>query len=152
MRVPMQCVIDTVILQSANAELTVQPKKSALINKRFELLERIGKRELIALVSERLINEYQNHLREPRNTYIRAFLELLVRPDGTKIKFNWKKRWPTSDQEIARNCGFPKHDDHLLRTAILADGVKSSILTEEQKLISTDKCIHRTFRVHIHMP
>jgi len=103
------------------------------------------------LVSHRLIAEYRAQIPTPRNDHVRAFFELLAAPPGRAVVWNWKTPWSGADREKAhRRCGFPKEDVHVLRTAIRTR--RSFLVTEEQGILNTDKCIYRAFRVHIRHP
>ena len=140
-----ECVIDTVILQSANAPMTKEPRSGRLIERRIGLLKEISAGTIRILISRRLMNEYQGRLPSPRNEYIKAFFALLDRPD--RVTWNWKKRWSGGERATAAACRYPIEDVHLLRTAI-RDG-DSRIYTEEGRLLDVDECIFRQFRVHI---
>lgn len=141
------CVVDTSVLQKANAPLSTQPRARSLFRRRLTLLERISRRELSVLISRQLIAEYDRQIREPRNEYIRAFLELVT--DPSKSIFNWHTPW-SGDRDNARKCRFPREDDHVLRTAIC--GGPSVIFTEEGRMLRADACIYHNFRVHIQEP
>ena len=138
------CVIDTNVLQKANAPLENEPKAKRKFARRIALLDRIGRRQLQLLISTRLLTEYSSKIQEPRNEFIRMFMELLTAPGGAQR--NWHSPW-TGASGKARMCRFPSHDDHVLRTAIAPGG--STIYTEEAQMLATDTCIYRTFRVRI---
>lgn len=148
MAVARHCVIDTMILQKANAPIRVPLREGSLIRGRLNLLRRIQNAELVVLVSKKLLHEYREHVRSPRNDAVTAFFALVAAPDGRRAISNWHTPWSTAEQEKAGKCGFPKHDDHLLRTAILPDDA-STIVTEETRLLKTDDCIYRAFGVHV---
>jgi predicted nucleic acid-binding protein len=140
-----ECVIDTVVLQSANAPITKPPRRGSLFAKRVRLLEDVRVGNKTVLYSPRLVQEYQTKISEPRNDYVKAFLEILS--DPRRSIPNWK-RWTGSQQDRAHSkCRYPSHDDHLLQTAIRPN--PTMIITEEATLLSTDTCIHRYFGVHI---
>jgi hypothetical protein len=142
-------VIDTVIIQKANARLKNEPGAKRLILRRVRLLQRIQRGEFRALKSRTLIAEYRRQLPEPRNDFVRAFLELIDHP--TRSMLNWKPRWSGADREAARGCRFPAEDDHVLRTAIQKAAV-TTIFSEEARMIGADACIYRRFGVHIRDP
>lgn len=146
---PRECVIDTVILQRANAPLAHQPGARSRFRHRIELLTKIRLGRLVVLYSEKLHQEYRGHVRQFRNEFVRTFFELLTSPGGRTI-LNWKPHWSPGEQATARNCRFPQHDDHLLRTAIRPTA--SLIITEDAPLLTTDSCIYRNFRVHVWLP
>lgn len=139
-----ECVIDTNILQKANARLLKSPVATRKFYKRIALLERIMNDELHPLMSQKLLAEYETQVREPRNDFVKAFLEIITMPD--RVSYNWHRPW-RGDAEKARKCRFPSHDDHVLRTAIRPHA--STIYTEERPMLATDACIYRAFRVHI---
>ncbi len=146
---PTACVIDTVVLRKANDPLAGPPHESSLFIQRLKLLARIAKGELIILVSAKLLQEYREQIREPRNETVKAFFEL-VAAGSERVVFNWKKQWSGADRAKARGCRYPKEDDHVLRTAIRPNG--TTILTEEKRMLDADSCIYREFRVHIIEP
>lgn len=140
-------VIDTNILQSANAPITVSPRGGSRFRVRLQLFRRVQAGRVVVLISDKLLNEYSRRVPKPRNDLIKFFFELLASPDGRRVQCNWKRTWSPGEQADARKCRYPRHDDHLLRTAIGPNG--PAVITEEQKLVGTDACIYRRFRVHI---
>jgi hypothetical protein len=147
---PRECVIDTMILQKANAPLTRAPRERSDFVIRLALLKRIERRDLIVLISQKVLHQYRQQIPKPRNDLIRSFFELLTAHGAGPVKWNRKRQWAGADQDKARKCRFPYHDVHLLRTA--AQPQESTIVTEEPRLLITDRCIHREFRVHIRHP
>jgi len=143
---PSDCVVDTSVLQKANAPIRHSPRKASDFVKRLRLLESIRDGRTRVLISKSLINEYRRQIREPRNDHVKAFLELLT-GSTDRVRFNWKRRWSGADREKARRCRYPAEDDHVLRTAIQPQG--STILTEEHRMLTSDACIYRLFGVHI---
>jgi len=143
-----QAVIDTQVLVRANGQVADDEDLKNALRHRLRLLGRILGRELTVLVSAKLLAEYADKVREPRNDWVRAFLELLASPNANVVT-NWAD-WPAGRRDAARKCRFPKHDQHLLRTA-LRDG-EATVVTEESALLKTDACIHREFRIHVRKP
>lgn len=141
---PEECVIDTSVLPKANAPMTSRARRRSVFVRRIDLLVDVQEGRKTVLISEKLLAEYKRKLPSPRNDYIRAFFELVLDP-SRRIK-NWA-RWPGGDREKARKCGFPAHEDHVLRTAIRPN--PSVIVTEDQKMLNADACIYRAFRVQI---
>lgn len=137
-------VVDTGVLQKANAPLRMHPRESSKFTKRLELLSRVAHRRLSVLISPLLLAEYRRQVPEPRNDFIRAFFELLSSPGGATP--NWC-RWSGQVRNHARFCRFPHEDYHVLRTAICDTG--STILSEEDRMLITDECIHRRLGVHV---
>jgi len=142
----LNCVIDTMVLRKANAKIDTAPRESSQFQKRINLLILLASGEMTVLYSERLITEYQQQVQEPRNDFVKAFLELLTH---TTSQPNWDENWTVNKQK-ARHCRFPPEDDHVLRTAIHPDG--STIFSEEDRMLVTDACIHRTLDVHVKAP
>lgn len=97
------------------------------------------------IVSSKLLREYERQILSPRNEYVRAFFELLDRPE--RVIWNWARRWSGAQRNTARRCRYPREDDHLLRTAVRPE--ESVILTEEERVLRADDCVHREFGVHI---
>jgi hypothetical protein len=146
---PDACVIDTTVLQKANAPITRPSAPGSLFAKRIRLLQAISGGERTVLYSRRLLHEYRQHVQEPRNDFVRAFFEMLADPRGRIAVLNWA-RWPGRSREKARRCRYPSEDDHVLRTAIHED--PSTIVTEEKRMLRADECIYRAFQVHIASP
>ena len=142
---PEECVIDTTVLQKANAPLKREPSAHSLFVRRLHLLNRIARGELTVLVSPKLVAEYRRQVRMPRNDHVMAFFALI--DDPVRATHNWPKRWSGAQREKARRCRYPREDDHVLRTAIRP--TPSTVVTEEQRMLNSDECIYRNFRVHI---
>lgn len=145
---PSLCVVDTMVLRKANAPLTASPREGRAFAKRVALLGRIHRDELRVLFSKRLMKEYREQVREPRNDFIKAFFELLTGPETARE--NWPP-WPGRRKEAQSKCRFPNEDTHVLRTAFV-EGESSTIFTEEERMLRTDACVYREFRVHISDP
>ncbi len=141
---PDEVVIDTMVLQKANATITRPPGRRSRFARRLRLLERIRADEIAVLFSKRLLTEYQRQVKTPRNDFVKLFFEILANP-GRAI-YNWA-RWSGQDRDKARRCRFPPEDYHVLRTAIRPDA--TTIVTEEDRMLRTDACIYRAFRVHV---
>lgn len=141
---PEECAIDTTVLQKANAEITSRPRAHSVFVRRINLLLDVQAERITVLISRQLLAEYEQKLPSPRNDFIRLFFELLADP-ARRIE-NWVN-WPGRDEEKARKCRYPKHDDHVLRTAIRPN--PSVIITEDKRMLRADACIYRAFRVHI---
>jgi hypothetical protein len=145
-----EATIDTTVLRRANVPLVGNRASATLLARRLSLLQRIQRREITILLSERLLQEYREQLRIPLNDFVRTFLEIVTTPDGTHVLMNWKNPWSGGDRARARGCRFPQEDDHVLRTAIR--GQRTAIYSEENRMLATDACIYREFRVHVQEP
>lgn len=145
-----ECVIDTTVLQKANAPLCQSPSARSQFRTRLSLLEKIRKGTLIVLISPRLLHEYSQQVRSPRNDLIKAFFEILARRGPGGAVPNWHTPWGGSQRSKASKCRFPREDMHVLRTAVRPN--RSWIVTEEDRMLRTDACIHREFSVHIVHP
>lgn len=141
-----ECVVDTMILQKANAPLAHHPREGRLFMRRIALLNLISAGSIRVLISTKLLEEYRRQILSPRNEYISTFFRLLDNPD--RVLWNWATPWSGKQRTAARSCRYPREDDHLLRTA-LRDG-RSEILTEEGRLLAVDACVYRKLQVHIH--
>lgn len=139
------CVVDTCILQKANATIVDEPKLLSEFRRRLALLEGLVQGSRTVLYSAKLLKEYEEHVPEPRNDFVKLFLELVTTP-GTNARPSWAGRWRAQRLQ-ARTCRFPQHDDHLLRTA--APSAPSVVFTEEAALVAVDACIHRSLQVHL---
>jgi len=140
-------VVDTCVLQKANAPIEGGMRARRKFAKRLKLLLMIKQGHFIVLTSPRLLAEYQKQVHTPRNDYIKGFFELLQAP-GRAVP-NWCS-WSGKVRSYATKCRFPREDYHVLRTAVCDRG--STILSEERRMIVTDACIHRYLRVHVINP
>jgi hypothetical protein len=139
-----EVVVDTVVIQSSNASLIQTPHAGRKITRRLELLRQIRDGEVTLLYSKRLVREYLERVPAPRNEYVRAFFEIIT--TGRRAVANWHTPW-MGDRQKARDCRYPAHDDHVLRTAIRLD--PTTIFTEEAAMLGAGTCIYREFRVRI---
>jgi hypothetical protein len=137
------------VLRAANVRVTRKHVTTGRLPARLELLTRINSGQMLLLTSEKLLHQYNMHVRPPYWDYIKLFFEVII--GQARSTPNWTIPWSTGRQADARKCRFPSHDDLLLRTAILPNQ-ETVIFTEEAKLISTDACIHRRFGVHVRYP
>ena len=144
-----ECVLDTTVLQKANAPLLHEPGKHSLFRRRIRLLEQINRGKLGILISKQLLDEYKRQVKEPRNDYVRAFFELLVSAGDSRCVWNYAA-WTGQRREHARHCRFPKEDDHVLQTAIRSQ--PTTIFSEENRMLRADACIYRRLRVRIRAP
>lgn len=144
---PLECVIDTSVLQKANAPISTSPRVWSLFQKRLKLLSRIRTGDLVVLISKQLHNEYDRQVRSPRNDYVKAFFDLLDTPH--RRIYNWEKHWKGKRAQ-SRKCRFPSEDDHVLRTAIRPHS--TTIFSEEKRMLAADACIYRNLRIHIQHP
>lgn len=144
---PPEWVIDTSVLQKANALLTQRPGDQSLFRRRIRLLDILRRGQATLLMSNQLLAEYRRQVRGPRNDFVRAFFEIAVDPN--RRVFNWHKRW-SGDRDKARKCRYPVEDDHVLRTAIRPHS--TTIFSEERRMLAADPCVYRTLRVHIRAP
>ena len=140
-------VVDTGVLQKANAPVSLEARSRSKFARRLELLVRLKRGDFRVLLSAILLAEYGRQVPKPRNDFVRAFFELLSAP-GRAI-LNWC-RWSGNIRAYARECRFPSEDKHVLRTAVCREG--STILSEERRMLVTDACIHRTLGVHVTDP
>jgi hypothetical protein len=142
-------VLDTRVVRGANAPLERgDPAPASRFAKRVALLRHIMAGRFVVLISSRLLREYRQQVPQARSIFVVQFFALLDRPGAAEV--NWQRRW-RSEKDDARRCRFPVEDDHVLRTAIRTAG-KSTVYTEEHRMIVTDACIHRRFGVRIHEP
>lgn len=144
-----EVVVDTTVLRKADVHLKPLAARGGLLAARLSLLNRINSKEIAVLVSSRLIAEYLGQVPMGRNDVVKAFLELLTRPDGEHCIRNWCS-WGGAERENAAHCRFPHEDTHVLRTAVR--GKQTVIFTEEARMLNADACVHRRFRVHIQAP
>ena len=141
---PEETVVDTSVLQKANATINQPPDPRSLFTKRVELLVALHEGRRAALISKQLLAEYERKLPSPRNDYVRLFFELLA--DPARRVYNYVT-WPSREREKARRCRYPVHDDPVLRTAIRPQ--RSTIVTEDGAMLRAETCVYREFRVRI---
>jgi hypothetical protein len=137
-------VVDTCVLQAANAPLEHTPREGRAILDRIALLKRLLDGVLTPAWSKALWDEYQEHVPEPgRNDFIVAFYALLAQTPPTYTKLTGAQR------SRLRTCRYPPEDVHLLRTALPGP---ATIATEEDRLLRVDAPVHRYFQVHVRTP
>lgn len=146
----IEAVVDTTVIRRANVALSSGRGKATLLSKRLKLLCRIQENKLIVLISPRLLYEYKQQIKSPMNEFVRAFFELLAAPHGKSVITNWKRPWSGSDRAKAARCRFPNEDKHVLRTAVR--GHRTTIYTEEGRMLITNACLYREFKVHVFSP
>lgn len=147
---PDEAAIDTTVLRRANVTLVGGREDARRLSRRLSLLSRIRRNEIFVLISAHLIHEYREQIKFAQNDFVKAFMELVTKPDGVNVVLNWKTPWSGGDRDQARRCQFPLEDDHVLRTAIR--GQPTTIYSEEGRMLRADACIYRRFRVHITEP
>ena len=140
-----EIVIDTTVLQKANAAITTQPSLRSRFVRRLRLLNNIRTGETTVLFSKRLLTEYRKQVRSPRNDFVRLFFEIL--DDPGRAVYNWAA-WSGQERDKARRCRFPPEDYHVLRTAIRPNN-PTTIISEEERMLRTDENLYRFFRVHV---
>ena len=141
---PDLVVVDTGVLQKANAPLGQSVRERSKFARRLVLLARLKRGSLRVMISPSLLAEYRKQVPKPRNDYVRAFFELVA--DPARRVWNWC-RSSGQFRSHARKCRFPPEDYHVLRTAVCGTG--STILSEEHRMLVTDACIYRRLRVHV---
>jgi len=148
--VPEELTIDTTVLVRANVTLTPAREAATLLAARLGLLQRVNARQAAVLISMRLANEYARRLRNYRNEVVRAFLDLVTRPDGSHVVLNWRSPWTRADRARVHECRFPAEDSHVLRTAVRDH--PTTIYSEEERMLRAQACIRRHFLVRISRP
>jgi len=139
-----EIVIDTTVLQKANAAITVQPGRRSRFARRLRLLENLRRGGTTVLFSKRLLTEYRKQIKSPRNDFVRLFFEIL--DDPGRATYNWAT-WSGQERDKVSRCRFPREDYHVLRTAIRPNA--TTIVTEEERMLKTDEGLYRAFRVHV---
>lgn len=142
------------VLQKANAPIVKPPRSTARVRERWALLRSIVEGRRRALVSSRLLHEYQARVKPPRNDLTRAFVELAERAltlgRGEAFTHNWASPWDGSRRDAMNRCRFPPEDEHVLRTAVRDGG--STIFTEEERMLRTNGCLYRRLDVRVAEP
>jgi hypothetical protein len=148
--VPPELTIDTTVLVRGNVELTPERAAATRQAARVGLLRRVNGGKAAVLISPQLVAEYARQVPEPRNEFVRLFLELITKPDGSYVVSNWRKPWTHSDRARMHECRFPSEDDHVLRTAVRDQ--RTTIYSEEERMLRAHPCIRRRFDVVISAP
>ena len=141
---PEEVVIDTMVLQKANATITRPPGRRSRFARRLRLLERIRAEEIAVLFSKRLLTEYQRQVKSPRNDFVTLFFEILANP-GRAI-YNWAQLVGTGSRQ-SETLSFPARG--LPCASHSHPPGATTIVTEEDRMLRTDACIYRAFRVHV---
>ena len=138
-----EVVVDTTVLVGANSILTERPKSNSKFQRRLNLLTKIRKGSFAVLISEKLLQEYQEKIPMPRNDFVIAFFKII----DSKGAISNYSQWRHNDIAKARECRYPRHDDHILRTAWRDH--PTTIVTEDGRMLGSGDCIYREFRVRI---
>ena len=93
-----EIVIDTTVLQKANAVITTQPGRRSRFARRIKLLQDLRREGTKVLFSKRLLTEYRKQVRSPRNDFVRLFFEIL--DDSERAIYNWAK-WSGQERDKA---------------------------------------------------
>jgi hypothetical protein len=146
----MEITLDTTVVFRTNVPIDGDRADAKLLSKRLEILKRIRNGQDSVLISERLLHEYVQQVVPGKNDFVRAFLEIVASPDGSRVILNWKKAWSGGERDRARKCRYPKEDDHVLRTAIR--DTATTIYSEEGRMTQAHPCVYKEFGVRITAP
>lgn len=139
----IEIAVDTTVLVNANQPITADPKKGSVFDRRLLLLNQLRNGKLIALISKRLLAEYEKQIPKPRNDFLIAFFQII---DSKKCVENYAS-WTHDRRAKARKCRYPQEDDHVLRTALRDH--PTELVSDEKRMLRSGKCIKREFRVNI---
>ena len=126
-------VYDTQVVVLANARVTKHMSERQ--RSRCSVLRLAIEGQVVALHSPRLDNEYVKHLQGRQlNDIVQAF----IRTVDTYGKSNYRPL-EHHERSILRDCRFPAHDEHLVKTAKgVAD---AAIVADEGPALASATCV-----------
>lgn len=143
MSAPIHTVFDACLVAKANGRLVGRRRGNVLDHRLRVLEEFVISRTRLARYNQRMLKEYEDHLKDHRNDVIQLFFRCLAE-QGTKVSANNLSRQAF---DKARRARWPTHDQHLLAAAI---GVAPScIATTEENLGLCDAAVRKAFDVYV---
>jgi len=140
------CVIDARIIGYANS--SVGKHISEAQKARWELLQAIWDRNVLLVKNDALLQEYLPLLKSGvHNDYVKSFVSVVSDPSRTVQNERSLRR---HELVKSRSCGFPKHDEQLLKAAKGLDNCM--IAAEEQKHLRAAACMKRKLGFKIRYP
>jgi hypothetical protein len=121
-------VIDATVIGFSNRDLDVSQPGSAL-DRRINVIKQVTAGKLHLRYNPKLLKEYVQHARNPRNDVIELFFQILDSDRAEFVKSNTLRRQIYA--LAIGKCRWPHHDQHLLAAAV--DGKEPSLFVTEQR-------------------
>ncbi len=137
------CVIDATVVYKANGAITGR-RAGNMFDKRLAVIEQVGSGVRRLRYNGKLLKEYEQVMRTPRNDVIELFFAKLT--DTAVLVSRSTLSTPHYDKAVSK-CGWPSHDQHLLAAAI--NGVNPSIVVTEHNHVKCAACILKHFAISI---
>jgi hypothetical protein len=109
-----ECVFDTSFIAYARGPIANQ-KVGNLLHKRLTAIRSVTTGRSRVRYNQKLLNEYIDHAKAPRNDVVEQFFELLDSDHAIRVKRSTLSR---TDKVKADFVGWPTHDQHVLAAAI----------------------------------
>jgi hypothetical protein len=136
-------VFDTTVVAFSNTHLSARRRGNSL-DTRLRLLEGTIRGDFRVRYNAKLLNEYEQHVRQHRNDVIEMFFAVLDSERAVLVKKNSLSR---QEFNLARNHRWPSHDQHLIAAAL--GGCQTHIYVTEAALVACASGIYRVFRIRV---
>lgn len=143
-----ETVIDTTVLVYVGRENIGYKKNAESEANATALIASIQDGNGVALISEKLVNEYASQIRAGMNDRVDAFLEIISR-DSNRVRWNWHVI-SRAERGRLRSMKYPMEDLHLFATAKAE--WRTYIATFEHRLAICTESVRREFNVVIGAP
>jgi len=137
------CVVDATVVYKANGDLAGR-RPGNILDRRLTVIQQIGSGVRRLRYNQKLLNEYEQLVRERRNDIIDIFFTVL---SERAVLVTRNKLSPHCYAKAIQKCHWPSHDQHLLAAAI--DGIDPSIVVTERNHVKCANCIRKHFAVRL---
>ena|ERR1700690_2413370 len=137
------CVVDATVVYKANGDLAGR-RPGNILDRRLTVIQQIGSGVRRLRYNQKLLNEYEQLVRERRNDVIDIFFTVL---SERAVLVTRNKLSPHRYAKAIQKCHWPSHDQHLLAAAI--DGINPSIVVTERNHVKCANCIRKHFAVRL---
>ena len=139
------CVVDASVVAFANGDIAGR-RPGNIFDKRLAVIEQVvaGTRRL--RFNAKLVNEYQNIVKQHRNDVVEALFALL---DNSQRSVFVKRNTLSRQNHVraTQTCGWPSHDQHLLAAAL--DGDEPAVVVTEPHLAQCAPLVLMHFDIRV---
>lgn len=135
-------VYDTSLVAYSNGDLAGR-RRGNVLDRRLSRIEEFLNGKRVAWYNNKLLAEYEQHIKESRNDVIEAFL-IALENQGRRSQRSALSRQNFATATRAR---WPAHDQHLLAAALEGDG--TTIFVTEEALAACGTAILRSFGISV---
>lgn len=138
------CVIDASVVAFSNGDLKGK-RPGNVFDRRLKVIEKVCAGDLRLRYNTKLLREYQQLIKAPRNDVIEVFYSVLDSGRAVLVRRNVLSR---QDYAMATTkCRWPSHDQHLLAAA--RDGNDPTIFVTEDHLAGCAQKVFKYFSIHV---